>query len=123
MYFAVLASTVFGERQVSVLDFKSIAQMNRELKQLMASRNNPICFFVTNKSTLNALDEVVGPKNYEYLKKYYTEFKVRNKQQKASRIQCRDITYIEKLPSGMYRLHSEERNLIVPEFELISYHE
>ena len=119
MYFVVICSTVFNKRQYSVVEFNSIKQMNDELKQLMASRNNPICFFVNNKHNLAGLDEVLSKKEYDYIHQHYDEFKIKNKQVKASRIQCRDISYIEKLPSGMYRLHSEERDLIVPEFDLV----
>lgn len=92
--------------------------MNTELKQLMHSRNNPICFFVNNKRNLAALDEIISEEDRKYIRKYYTEVRIKNKQSKYSHIQCRDISYIEKLQSGMYLLHSEERNLIVPEFNL-----
>lgn len=118
MYFVVLCSTVFNKRQISVVEFNSFKQMNLELKQLMHSRNNPICFFVNNKSNLASLNEVISRKDYQYIHKNYTEVRIKNKQSKHSHVQCRDISYIEKLPSGLYLLHSEERNLIVPEFNL-----
>lgn len=119
MYFVVICSTVFNKRQHSVVEFSSIKQMSDELKQLMASRNNPICFFVNDDRSLAGLDEILTRKEYKYVSDNLTDYRIKNKQPKYSHIQCKNISYIEKLPSGLYLLHSDERNLNVVEFNLV----
>lgn len=121
MYYVVLMHTVFGKRQKTIVSFSSLKKLNDDLSELINTRNNTMCFLVTNKKVLNYLDEILTYKEFESIREDFECFSLNTKTEKFQHGSFKDIQTIEKLPSGMYLLRSDSRIQIVLSLELMQF--